>query len=1238
MTVFDSLTGFFPLTKTLPVKLTPIGNTLHNMQVNEVIEADEQLLQKFTRLKQMADDYHREFIAKVLENFTLKLHSDGHDDSLEEYAEMFDSDRRNNEGNRFRFNIVKSCLRLAISKAFESAPEFRKLDKKELVSDILRSRVTGEDKDVVESFSKFTSYLVPYYQTRKLYGYDEKANTIAYRCIDDNLPVFYNNLKAFEKVRKTLPQEVFDKLNEDLRSYLDGNNIGEVFKLEYFNKCLTQKGIEKYNTVLGGYNTSETHIKGLKEYIYLYNMDQKEKKNMLPALSDLKKQILSDREVISWQDMKYEDSRKMYKDLIAFHQVYRKLVASPLRQLMTEISQYDSKGIFISNKDCISQISLALCGKWSAIREVIYLEFSRNIKRKKKESTEKYDKRVYQAIDGRESYSIAEIDSCLLEFDKKLADYYMKMGAVDNKVLQRENYFATIENAWTELQPMAVRFANAENSHQPKEDEVVKIKVYLDAVLQLYHFVLPLKGEGNELGRDAAFYEVLDSCMLELQNIVGLYNRIRSFVTRKPFTTNKIKLNFGSPQLLSGWSSDNEAVHRSLLLQKDGRLFLVVLEKGQHNLFTDESDILKEGEDFYEKVEYNYFGDAAKQLPKRCFAACNIDLFRPSEEILQIRKRGSYLAGNNFNIDDLHKLIDYYKGCVMKMQKWCEVNFNWKDTSEYKSISEFVKSFTAAGYYINYQKVREQTVERLVNEGKIYLFRLDKKDYSPYSKGRKSLYTMYMDMLFHPANLEKVVYKLSGGAEMFYRKASVKSNRPTHPAGLPIANKNPEVAVHKPESVFAYDLIKDKRYTKDMMMVHLPVTVNYFAADSKGMPVTMQVRRLIREGQFKHIIGIHRGERNLIYVSVLDMNGKIVEQKPLNIIESTCGEQPYSKDYKALLQRKEEERLQSRKDWKTIDKIKDIKQGYLSQAISTITDMVLEYEALIVMEAINKQFKRSRQKIEQNIYAKFEQQLIDKLNFLVKKNRDMNEPGGLLNALQLTDKVEPGLDLFQNGIIFYTPAAYTANVCPVTGFVSLFNLKNGKIEEVKAFFSKFDSIRFNKETGLFDFTFDYNNFTDKAENARTCWTVSTFGQRCGCIESAGQKKRALVDLTKEFKNLFTKHGVDYTGNLKEAIATVDKRSFYDGLVELFNLMMQMRNIMGDNIDYLISPASDENGRYFLSSPENKEWPIDTDANTAYNVARKGLLMVQSILRTTEKEKVNLGITNEKWMKYIQCIS
>lgn len=35
-----------------------------------------------------------------------------------------------------------------------------------------------------------------------------------------------------------------------------------------------------------------------------------------------------------------------------------------------------------------------------------------------------------------------------------------------------------------------------------------------------------------------------------------------------------------------------------------------------------------------------------------------------------------------------------------------------------------------------------------------------------------------------------------------------------------------------------------------------------------------------------HIIGIDRGERNLVYVSVIDMKGRIVEQKSYNVVNS----------------------------------------------------------------------------------------------------------------------------------------------------------------------------------------------------------------------------------------------------------------------------------------------------------------------------------------------------------------
>lgn len=1235
MTVFDSLTGFYPLAKTLPVKLTPMGSTLQNIRVNGIIENDEELLENFTRLKQLADEYHKEFIATVLENFKFKVASEGNNDSLSEFAEAFDSDRKQDADARFRFTIIRTCLRLAVAKAFEAMPDFKKLEKKEFVKDILRQRATSDDVPIIDSFSKFTTYMLSYNRTRRIYGYDEKANTVAYRCVDENLPIFYNNIKAFAKIREHLPQDIMNTLCEEMKPYLKSDELAEMFTLGYFNECLSQKGIEAYNAVLGGINTPNGHIKGLKEYIYLYNKETKEKKFYLPSLTSLKKQILSDHDSLSWIDTKYNNSHEMLQDIRTFHETYRKNVAHPLQALMAHIHEYDLHRIYIANKENLAPISLRLCAQWNALRDTIFNEYSAKIQRKRKETFEKYEKRVNKAIDDCGSFSLAEVNRFLMPFDKNVADYFTKMGAVDNHKEQRENLFATIENKWTDLLSLMEQDEKYEKVLQLTEHHITKIKAYLDAVMDLHHFVLPLQGEGNENDREPVFYDTLGDCLEVLQEIKFLYNRVRAFLTRKPFSTKKLKLNFGSSTLLSGWNTDNEKANRCTMLRKDGRNYLVIFEKGQGELFRDESMTLSKDEPYYEKFDFNIFGDPVKSLPHTCFAACNADFYKPSAEILQIREKGSYKAGKNFNLPDLHKMIDFYKACVKKMPKWGEVQFNWKETTEYENLTEFMESFIVKGYFIDFLKVSERTVNKWVDEGRIYLFRLDKRDYSPFSKGKKSLHTMYLDMLFHPDNLEKMVYKLSGGCEMFFRKASIKPSGPTHPAGQPIANKSPEVAEKKPVSTFAYHLIKDKRYTEDMFMIHLPVAVNYHVPDSKGMKVTAQVRHLIRQGLFKHVIGIHRGERNLLYVTVTDMQGHIVEQKSLNVIEDSYAGVTHAKDYNELLQRKGEQRTQSRKDWQTIDKIRDIKQGYLSQAINVITNMILQYEALVVLESLDDRSKRGRQKIEKNIYARFEQQLVDKLNFLVKKDRDLNEPGGLLNALQLTDRVEPGYKTFQNGIIFYVPAAYTANACPVTGFVNLFNFKKGSIEETKAFFSKFDGIRFNKQTGEFDFTFDYVNFTDKAEGTQTEWTMSSHGCRSHWTDIAGRKICKMVELTEEFKNLFIGHGVDFTGNLKEAIATVNKRSFYEGLSDLFILLLQMRNVVPGVCDYFVSPVKDREGKYFISTPEHEHLPSDTDAVTAYNIARKGLLMVDSIVTTHELDKLSLGVTNQIWMNHIQ---
>lgn len=56
-----------------------------------------------------------------------------------------------------------------------------------------------------------------------------------------------------------------------------------------------------------------------------------------------------------------------------------------------------------------------------------------------------------------------------------------------------------------------------------------------------------------------------------------------------------------------------------------------------------------------------------------------------------------------------------------------------------------------------------------------------------------------------------------------------------------------------------------------------------FKAPDKAM-INDDVRNLLKSCNNNFIIGIDRGERNLLYVSVIDSNGAIIYQHSLNII------------------------------------------------------------------------------------------------------------------------------------------------------------------------------------------------------------------------------------------------------------------------------------------------------------------------------------------------------------------
>ena len=357
------------------------------------------------------------------------------------------------------------------------------------------------------------------------------------------------------------------------------------------------------------------------------------------------------------------------------------------------------------------------------------------------------------------------------------------------------------------------------------------------------------------------------------------------------------------------------------------------------------------------------------------------------------------------------------------------------------------------------------------------------------------MHTLYWKALFDEENLKNVVYKLNGQAEMFYRQKSITDNIVVHKANEAIENKNP--LNKKQTSTFDYDITKDKRYTEDKFLFHVPITMNFKASGNDF--INSDVLTYLKNNPDVNIIGLDRGERHLIYLSLINQKGEVLKDKNGNPIQYSLNDivnehkgNTYETNYQALLNTKEKERDAARKNWGSIENIKELKEGYISQVVHKIAQLMVEHNAIVVMEDLNFGFKRGRFKVERQVYQKLEKMLIDKLNYLVFKDKEPTETVGLYNALQLTNKFKSFKDMDkQSWFLFYVRAWNTSKIDPTTGFVNLFNTKYENLEKAKTFFTNFDSISFNEKENYFEFKFDYNKFTTRAEGTQTKWTVCT---------------------------------------------------------------------------------------------------------------------------------------------------
>lgn len=1248
--IYDYFTGVYPINKTLRFELKPVGKTkdlideFKNGYTESIVAIDEKRAEAREKIIKIVDNYYEFFINTVLagEIFT--------PDEISEAYRLYiayKADKKNK-----KFSLYKEMMRKKISEAFQNEKmKFGLEDYKNLFgkqNNLKESPLykwyenkldTGEINDeefeditrTISYFIGFTTSLKDYQANRNnLFAAEEQRTALAYRTIDENMVRYFENCIRFEKLEASGLSDII-------------KNWEKYFEPVNYNTFFVQEGIDLYNEIIGK-KSNDLYGKGVNQILNEYRQLNKIKNKDMPTMNQLYKQHLSksgNNEINKAFDNEKEMLKKIEEAYLLSIDKVNRIISFLNENINEEINIY-------VRRDSVANISNKLFSEWNIINNAIY---SYNIGLPAKDK-DKFIKETDEVIKLSELQNIINLYIDSLDKDEK--EKHLKIASIDAYLQSFSS--EDIQNAYNEAKSVLTlnEISKDRDSDGEGVKQISKIKRLLDAILEAVHFYKPLflykKGkEIDEIEKDEIFYNEFDYLYSQLLQTTELYDSVRNYLTKKPYSKDKFKIFFNKPTLLDGWDLNKEKNNLSVLLMRDGFYYLGIMNSKYNFVFDISADDVKNNitefaeEPGYLKMEYKQVSGASKMFPKVFFADKNKDIFKPSKEILDIRKNKLYVKSAN-NREAIMKWIDFCKNCLNVHPEWNKYfRFNFKSSDEYDDVNSFYEDADTQMYHIDFVKFKESYINSLVDEGKLFLFQIYNKDFSEHSKGKPNLHTVYWKMLFDENNVRNIndntgepVFKLNGEAEIFYRKASL-DKKITHKKNIPIKNKNKYNK--KSDSIFKYDLYKDKRYMDDKFFFHCPITVNYRAKNISSAEFNRKFNSYIKNNDNINILGIDRGERHLLYYSLINSNGEIIKQGSLNTISDSYekdGESiPVITDYNSILQDRENERNDARKNWGTIKNIKEIKEGYLSHIVHQISKLLIENNAVLVLENLNSGFKRGRLKIEKQVYQNFEKSLINKLNYLVFKDADNNSAGHFLKGYQLTAPFEGFQKLNnQSGIIYYIWPSYTSKICPRTGFVSLLHLNYENIEKSKEIINNFDKISYNKDKDYFEFHMNYKKFGKDA--GKNEWVICTYGKD-RLFNNQKLRRCEHIDVTEKIKELFLDNGIDYTnGNdLKKSIVENNSKNFFSSLLFYLRLVMQLRYSdggCGDENDYILSPVADINGKFFDSRDVSDNEPKNADANGAYHIALKGLRLIQGIENGVITKQ---GNETTDWFKFAQ---
>jgi len=1270
--ISPEFTGKIKMTKSLKVSMIPIGETEHWIAKHKVFEKDRELFDKNLKARPILDEFIKYTVSRALPNLLF---------DFEAYY-LVKKDRT--KARAFEKELAKTVTDL-ILKEMDELKSASLIDSADFVKTTLKKFAGTHDIpglsrieaiESLEAASKLTA-LNGKFNTSRI----AIINTLIPKRIIENFDIYLSNM---EKIRNVYESGEFGFLFErypDTLLFMEPANYRTVCSpeaIEDYNRFIsgygdsTESWIKGFNQELSeASNSSKSSNGGVRRYSLIKPLHKQhlfETKKFFTFAS-----ISSDddvRELINSVKGSTEDAclnalaffsssdpKTLFVKGSYLHTLSAFLYGSANSYILPERIKEGEKARLTAEYDSVAKKTKAVTTRYNVAMNNI-------------------SKKINEKI-----FSLADIDAYCCDISKRRSVREILLG------IMQEMYAAVYgENGkWSNIEAEAVLDSKTK-IWKAKNGAVAKaVNDYLTAILEIRKFIRPFAlrmEELEELGLDTSSALDAGEITNTLFEAVRAQKLVHAYLTRNDADIAlSTQVYFGGTQkaAASWWNYETGDIQNRqiALAKKDGMYYFIGTfdERGSYSI-----EPASPGEDYYEMLDVKKGQDANKQIKKVLFSNKAIrEHFADSSndyvittkvnspitvrrEIFDKYQAGEFkLTSQKIRKGDLvgEKEMTYYReymDLLFQMAKgYTEYSRFNMDTllpiEEYDTENDLLDDVNTNTIDYRWVRISAACIDDGVRNGDIFVFRAQTSSMYGKRENKKGYTGLFLELVSDENLLVTRGMSLNSAMSIYYR-AKVHDAITVHKKGDVLVNKFTNARERIPENSYkaicafynsgksieeltiedrdwlakattricSGEIIKDRRYTKNQYSISISYNINRSVNNRKRVDLATIVDDTASAGR---IISVTRGTKDLVYYTVIDDGGSVIEARSLNVINGI--------NYAKMLAQISEERHDSNANFDIPKRVETIKEAYCAFAVHEIISAALKHNALIVVELISDAIKDKYSLLDNQVFLKFENVLKNCLMSVKVKGARGMEPGSISNPLQLCNADDKS---FRNGILYQIPSSYI-NICPVTGYADIIDYYNiVSAGDIRNFFVRFENIVYNKEKARFEFSFDLKNIPIKLEKCpdRTKWTVLGRGE-ITTYDPLTKSNHYVFDAAQMLAETVSKEGLDPCANIVEHIDELSAAT----LKKMFNTFRNIaKGIVSEcdevPVSYYKSPVIDE------ADIKNKSLDNKSISEIkCYNLDEKARYYLALAKSSSDGENKNRYVSSTaiEWLNYIQ---